>query len=291
MSASPQSWHDRFERLLRPRSVAVVGASPNASFATQILTSLFRYGFPGQIAAVNPKYDRVLDAPCYPSLLDVPGELDLVIVGVAHRLVPSILEQCERRAVGGVCIVTSGFSEISGEAGAERQRELAAWAARTGIPVIGPNCLGFLNAHAKLAPLPPYWETLIPGEVGAVLQSGMMAPATLLPLLARGIGVSVAVTVGNEAVVDAADVIRYLAEDDVTRVIACFTEQIKDPAKFVAACEAAADRRVPIVMLKIGRSEGARRAARAHTGSLVGSDAVIDVLLRRHGVTRVTSLS
>src|SRR3712207_2246688 len=118
----------------------------------------------------------------------------------------------------------------------------------------------------------------------------MMAPATLLPLLARGIGVSVAVTVGNEAVVDAADVIRYLAEDDATRVIACFTEQIKDPAKFVAACEAAADRRVPIVMLKIGRSEGARRAARAHTGSLVGSDAVIDVLLRRLGVTRVDSL-
>ena len=291
MSASPQYWHDRFDRLLRPRSVAVIGASPNSSFATQILTSLFRYGFPGQIVAVNPKYDRVLDAPCYPSLVDVPGEVDLVIVGVAHRLVPSILEQCERRAVGGVCIVTSGFSEISGEAGAERQRELAAWAARTGIPVIGPNCLGFLNAHAKLAPLPPYWETLIPGEVGAVLQSGMMAPATLLPLLARGVGVSVAVTVGNEAVVDAADVIRYLAEDDVTRVIACFTEQIKDPAKFVAACEAAADRQVPIVMLKIGRSEGARRAARAHTGSLVGSDAVIDVLLRRHGVTRVNSLS
>lgn len=284
-------WHDRFERLLRPRAVAVVGASPNASFVTQILTSLFRYGFPGQLSAVNPKYDRVLDAPCYPSLLDVPGDLDLVIIGVTHRLVPSVLEQCEQRGVGGVCVVTSGFSEISGEAGADRQREIAAWAARTGIPVIGPNCLGFLNAHAKLAALPPYWETLIPGEVGAVLQSGMMAPATLLPLLARGIGVSVAVTVGNEAAVDAADVIRYLADDDATRVIACFTEQIKDPAKFVAACEAAADRRVPIVMLKIGRSEGARRAARAHTGSLVGSDAVIDVLLRRHGVTRVNSLS
>jgi len=284
-------WHARFDRLIRPRSVAVIGASPNASFVTQILTSLFRYGFPGRISAVNPKYDRVLDAPCYPSLTDVPGDVDLVIVGIAHRLVPSVLEECEQRGVGGVCIVTSGFSEIGGEAGAERQGELAAWAARTGIPVIGPNCLGFLNAHAKLAALPPYWDTLIPGAVGAVLQSGMMAPATLLPLLGRGIGVSTAVTVGNEAVVDAADVIRHLAEDDETRVIACFTEQIKDPGKFAAACEVAAARQVPIVMLKIGRSEGARRAARAHTGSLVGSDAVQDVLLKRLGVTRVAGLN
>src|SRR5262245_15529300 len=280
----------RLDRLLRPRSVAVVGASPNPSFVSLILKNLLRYGYQGSVVAVNPRHARVLDAPCYPSLLEVPEPPDLVVIGVAHHLVPGILEHCEARRAGAVDIVSSGFAEMSGAEGRQRQRELGAWAARTGIPVAGPNCLGLMNATIGMVALPTVFERLVPGVVGAVLQSGMMAPSVLVPLETREIGLTVAVTTGNEADLETADYIQCLVEDEATRVIACFTEQFKTPERFVAACEAAAAKSKPIVMLKIGRSEGGRRAALAHTGSLVGADRVVDVVLRKLGVTRVRSV-
>ncbi len=276
--------------MFRPRSVAVVGASTNPSFVSGILKNLPRYGYAGSVYAVNPRYDRVLDSPCYPTLLDIPEDVDLVVIGVAHRLVPAVLEHCERKGVGALEIVTSGFSEMGGDEATQRQDELAAWARRTGIPVGGPNCLGLLNATIGMNAFPSVFEKLVPGHVATVLQSGMMAPSVIAPLLARDIGLTIGVTSGNEADLEAADYIRYCAEDDETRVIACFTEQIKTPAKFVAACELAAERQKPIVMLKIGRSEGGRASALAHTGSMVGSDDVIDSVLRKLGVTRVSTV-
>ncbi len=285
-----QFWGRKLDALFRPQSVAVVGASANASFVTSILGSLFTYGYPGSIVAVNPRYDRVQDAPCYPSVLDVPHHLDLVIIGVAHRLVPGVLDQCAQKGVGAVCVVTSGFSEVVSAKGAGRQADIVSWSAWTGIPLLGPNCLGLLNAHERFVALPPYWDRVPGGAVGAVFQSGMMSAAMTLQLVERGMGLSLAVTTGNEAAVNAADVIQYLAEDDVTRVIATFSEQIKSPPRLVAACETAAAAGKPIVMLKIGRSEGARRTARAHTGSLVGADDVVDAALRKLGVTRVSSI-
>jgi acetate---CoA ligase (ADP-forming) len=278
------------DRMLTPRSVAVIGASPNPSFVSSILKNLLRHGYAGSVVAVNPRHTAILGAPCYPSLADVPHPVDLVVIGVAHRLVPGILEQCERRGAGAVEIVSSGFAEVSDAEGERRQAELAAWAARTGIVVGGPNCLGLMNARIGMMALPMVVERLIPGRVGLVLQSGMMVPSVIAPLLARRIGLTVAVSTGNEADLEAADYIRYLVEDDATGVIGCFTEQIKTPERFVAACELAAARRKPVVMLKIGRSEAGRRAARAHTGSLVGADGVVDAVLRKLGVTRVRSV-
>lgn len=278
------------DRMFRPRSVAVVGASPNPSFVSGILKNLLRHGYRGSVVAVNPKYAAVFEAPCYPSIADVPGPLDLVVVGVTHRLIPSVLAQCERKGVGALQIVSSGYSETGGSEGAERQTELAAWARRAGIPVGGPNCLGLMNASIGMMALPTVVERLIPGHLAAVLQSGMMAPSVIVPLLSRGIGLTIGVTTGNEADLEAADYVRYCVEDDQTRVIACFTEQIKTPERFIAACELAAERQKPIVMLKIGRSEAARRSALAHTGSLVGADGVVDVVLRKLGVTRVDTV-
>lgn len=280
----------KLDAMFRPRSVAVIGASPNPSFVAGIFKNLLRYGYEGKVAAVNPRYETILDAPCYPSILDVPDPVDLVVVGVANRLIPTILDQCEQKGVGALEIVSSGYSEMGGVEGAQRQAELAAWAQRTGIPVGGPNCLGLMNASIGMMALPTTVEMLIPGCVGAVLQSGMMAPSVIVPLLARNIGFTIGVTTGNEADLEAADYIRYCVEDENTRVIACFTEQIKTAAKFIEACELAADAGKPIVMLKIGRSETARHSARAHTGSLVGTDEVTDVVLRKLGVTRVASV-
>jgi acetate---CoA ligase (ADP-forming) len=279
----------RLDPLLRPRSVVVVGASPNPSFVSSILKNLLQSGFGGRVAAVNPRYESILDAACYPSVLDVPWPIDLAVVGVSWRQFPLLLEQCERKRVGALVVITSGFAESGGE-GIRRQADLSAWAERTGTPVGGPNCLGLLHAPTGLHALPSTFPRLVEGQVGLVLQSGMMAPSVLTPLFARNIGVTFAVTSGNEADVDLAEYIRYFVDDEQTRVIGCFAEQIKRPQAFIAACELAAEAAKPIAMLKIGRSEAAQRAALAHTGSLVGADAVIDAALEKVGVTRVTSV-
>jgi acyl-CoA synthetase (NDP forming) len=278
------------DRMFRPRSVAVVGASQNPSFVSGIFKNLLRYSYEGTVSAINPRYESILGAPCYGSVLDVPGPLDLVVIGVASRLIPTVLEQCEEKDVGAVEIVSSGFSEMGGAEGAQRQAELAGWARRTGIPVGGPNCLGLMNMTIGMMALPTTLERLIPGKVGAVLQSGMMAPSIIVPLLAREIGFTIGVTTGNEVDLEAADYVRYCVEDDETRVIACYTEQIKTPAKFIAACTLAAERNKPVIMLKIGRSEIAQRSALAHTGSLVGADDVTDAVLRKLGVIRVDTV-
>ncbi len=277
------------DALLKPRSVAVVGASPNPSFVSAALRNLLRYGYEGEVVAVNPRYTEVEGTRCYPSLLDIPHAVDLVVVGVAAARVPALLEEAEHKGVGALDIITSGFAETGAE-GAERQRQLAEWAQRTGIVVGGPNCLGLMHVPSGMIALPTSFGKLLPGSVGVVLQSGMMAPTVLFPLFARGIGVTFAVTSGNEADVEASDYIRYFVDDEETRVIGVFAEQIKTPSRFIEACQAAAERQKPIVMLKIGRSEAARRAALAHTGSMVGSDDVIDAVLKKLGVSRVTSV-
>jgi acetate---CoA ligase (ADP-forming) len=277
------------DRLLRPKSVAVVGASPNPSFVSMILTNLLRHGYGGSVVAINPKYERILDAPCYASIAEVPHDVDLVVVGIGARQLPTLLEQCEAKQVGALEIVSSGFAETGAE-GKRRQVALTNWAERTGIVVGGPNCLGLMHAPSGLHALPTNFERVVSGQVAVILQSGMMAPSVLTPLFARGIGVTFAVTSGNEADLEMADYIRYFVEDEQTRVIGCFAEQIKSPERFLEACEFAADHDKPIVMLKIGRSEAGRRAALAHTGSLVGANDVIDAVLRRCGVSRVASV-
>jgi acyl-CoA synthetase (NDP forming) len=275
--------------LLRPRSVVVVGASPNPSFVSSILKNLLKSGFRGRVAAVNPRNETLLDAACYASVLDVPWPIDLAVVGVSWRQFPTLLEHCELKRVGALVVITSGFAESGGD-GIQRQADLSAWAQRTGTPVGGPNCLGLLHVPSGLHALPSTFPELVEGEVGLVLQSGMMAPSVLAPLFARNIGVTFAVTSGNEADVDLAEYIGYFVDDQQTRVIGCFAEQIKNPHSFVAACQRAANAAKPIVMLKIGRSEAAQRAALAHTGSLVGADGVVDAVLRKLGVTRVRSV-
>lgn len=280
----------RVAALFEPKSVAVIGASIGKSFATNILVNLKRWGFKGPIYPVNPKYESVLDLQCYPSLKDVPGPVDLVVVGVGSAQVLKVLSECEEKGVRAVCIVSSGYADMGGDVGHQRQASLAEWARRTGIIVNGPNCLGLMNAHNGMVALPTPFNGMHTGGVSAVVQSGMLAPSLLMPLLARDVGLRCIVSTGNEVDAEATDYLAWLIDDDKTKVIACYVEQIKSPEKFIAACEQAARRKKPIVMIKAGRSEGARRAALAHTGSLVGSDNVIDAMLAKLGVIRVDTI-
>jgi acetate---CoA ligase (ADP-forming) len=290
-SADPTAFHRAMRALLHPRRIAIVGASPKQGFANTIQKNIVRCGYQGEILPVNPRHAEVLGARAYPSLESLPDGADLAIVVVPSHLVLETLAACERAGVGAVNIITSGFGEKTDDAaGVARQHEIGAFARRTGIRVVGPNCLGNISVPARMTASSGPYPVLRPGPISIALQSGWLTYSLLLPAHDRGIGFSYVVTCGNEADLEMADFIRYYAEDDETRVIGCFVEQFRNPEKLLAAAELAADRRKPVVVLKIGRSEGGRRAALAHTGSLVGADGVADAVLRQHGITRVYNL-
>ena len=278
------------EAIFDARSVAVVGASQKTSFVTRIIRNLVKNGFTGTVSAVNPRYENLDEVPCYPSLAAVPGDVDFALVGVAAEIVPAVLADFEAKHTKAAIVVSSGYADMGTAEGLQRQAMLTEFAQRTGIRIGGPNCLGAMNAHNGLIALPTEFETLVPGHVSAVLQSGMLVPSFTMPLMARGIGVSRVISTGNEADLDAAAYIENFVEDQHTKVIACYIEQIRDARRFEAACEKAAENGKPIVLIKIGSSDGGRHAALAHTGSMVGSDDVTDAMLRRLGVIRVASV-
>ena len=277
--------------LLHPERIAIVGATPKPGFATSILTGLVRCGYEGVIHPITPRYAEVHGRTAYPTLAAIPGGADLAIVVVPNHLVPSVLDDCVRAGVGAVNIISSGFGEQQEDAdGAARQAAIGDFARRTGIRVVGPNCLGNISVPARMTASSGPYPVLRRGGIALALQSGLIAYSIVLPAHDRGMGFSYITTLGNEADVDVADMIRFYADDEETRVIGCFVEQVRTPEKFLAAAELAAARQKPIVMLKIGRSEGGRRTALAHTGSLVGSDEIADAVLRQAGITRVGNL-
>jgi len=279
----------KISRLFRPESVAIVGASQKGGFATEILMNIKKWGFSGEVVAVNPRYEQIEGVPCFPSLSAIPHRIGVAIIAIPSKAIPAVLDDCEAAGVGAIQIISSGFAEQVGD-GFAKQRWLMEWAERTGIPVVGPNCFGLMNPANRLMAVPLDFHTMKAGGISAILQSGTLVYSLLVPLLARGIGIGRVVTIGNEACLDVADFIDYFADEDDTRVITSYCEQIKRPLEFIKACERAADKGKPIVMIKVGRSENARQAALAHTGSLVGSDVAIDAVLKRLGVIRVDTI-
>jgi acetyltransferase len=287
----PVAFDRAMRALLHPRRIAIIGATPNRGFANTIQRRLVACGYTGEIFPVNPNYGEILGLPSFPSLEAIGAPVDLAIVVVPSRMVPDVLESSERTGVGAINIITSGFAEKQeDEIGVARQQLIRDFARRTGIRVVGPNCLGNLSVPNQMVASSGAYPPLRPGPVSLALQSGLLAYSLVIPANDRGIGFSYVVTLGNEADVDVVDMIRYYVDDDETRVIGCFVEQFRRPERLLEVAEHAAERNKPIVVLKVGRSEAGRRAALAHTGSLVGSDAIVDAVMRQHGMTRVYSL-
>ncbi len=273
-----------------PRSVAIIGVSPNWSYVNTVLQQIIALGTPTAVYPVNPLYPEVAGLTSYPRLTDIPGEVDLALIAVPSRLVPDALAQCEAKGVRAVNIITSGFEEVGGEEGARRGKMLRDFVARSGSRIVGPNTFGNFSAVYRFGGMPSVARAMVPGAVGLAFQSGGMAIYAVTAFVDRQIGISHCFTFGNECDLDLAESLHYFAEDDATRVIACFAEQFRNPERFLAAAARCADRGKPIVMLKVGRSEAGRLSAQAHTGSLAGADRVIDAVLAEYGVSRVNSL-
>ena len=278
--------------LLHPRRIAIVGASPRMGFANSIQIMLEGGGYDGEILPVNPRHEEIRGRRCYPTLDAIPGHVDLAILVVPARATLDVLEECAAKGVGAVNIIASGFGEQPDDAeGAARQRQIRDFARRTGIRVAGPNCLGNISVPNRMNAFSgPFDAPLPPGPVAVVFQSGLLSYSVVAPLIDRNIGFRYVVTSGNEADLDATDFMHFFIEDDETRVIGAFIEQFRDAGKLLEVATLAAERHKPIVVLKIGRSEGGKRAALAHTGSLVGADEAADAVMRQHGIIRVDSI-
>ena len=217
------------EALFHPKRLAIVGATPRQGFAYNIHREIIAGGYAGKIFGVTPRHTEVLGAPCYPTLDAIPGGVDKAIVVVPSHLVLDVLGQAERAGVAAVNIITSGFGEQGDGEAHRRQEAIRAFARRTGIRVVGPNCLGIISTPAKMIAIWGPYDTVPRGPVGLVFQSGLLAYCVVTPTSERGFGYTYIVTTGNEADLDATDFMRYYVEDDETRVIGCFIEQFRDP--------------------------------------------------------------
>jgi acetate---CoA ligase (ADP-forming) len=273
-----------------PEAVAIIGVSPNWSYVNTILQQIIALGSPARVYPVNPLYPEVAGLRSYPRLTDIPEPVDLALIAVPSRLVPDALAQCEAKGTRAVNIITSGFEEIGGEEGERRHRMLTDFVARTGNRIVGPNTFGNFSAVHRFGGMPSVARAMEPGRVGLAFQSGGMAIYAVTAFADRHIGVTHCFTFGNECDLDIAASLDYFAQDDATGVIACFVEQFRHPARFLEAAARCADAGKPIVMLKVGRSEAGQASARAHTGSLAGSDKVIAATLEAYGIARVNSL-
>jgi acetate---CoA ligase (ADP-forming) len=281
---------ERLRTFFAPRSIALVGASDNSGWARFIVASCATAGFAGPLTAVHPRATGAFGLPVVPSLRDLAEPADLAFILAPVQAVEGVLDDMGAAGIPNAVVLASGYREV-GEAGRALEDALLDRAVANGVTVLGPNCLGFVNAHSRSAPyaliLPP---PLIAGPVGVALQSGALASVVLAFAKAHAIGLSLLTSMGNEAMMKTADVLDYLVEDEATRVICLFLEEIGDPARFARVAEKADRAGKPIVALKVGSSPAGQQAALAHTGSVAGDDAVVDAVLRQLNVIRVTSL-
>lgn len=276
--------------IFRPRAVAVIGASTQTDcVGRQIFTNLRSYGFPGPVYPVNPKVAAIEGVPCFPSIEVIEGPVELAVIVVPRAAVLSVVEQCARKDVRGLVVISAGFRELSSE-GAALEEELKAAVRRHGMRLIGPNCMGVFHTdpnvrmNATFAPAPPQ-----PGSIGFISQSGALGAAVLSTADQLDLGFSFFASIGNEADVTASDLLAYWQDDPRTDVVLVYLESLPDPAGFRAVAEQIS-RKKPLVVLKGGCSEAGARAAASHTGALAGADEAVDAFLRQCGALRVGSM-
>ena len=277
------------ERLLQARSVAMVGASPKGRWPSFIFNNLKQGKYKGSIYLINPNYQEVWDYPCYPSLKALPEAPEHVLVLVPTRAVFDTLEEAAALGTKAATIYSSGFGEGEDPRSKERGQTLRQLCERTGIVVCGPNCMGTVSVRDGQWCFPTLFPNLRPGPVGLIFQSGGSLGAWLRTAGERGIGFSYAISSGNEVSLDTVDYLNFLIDDPETKLIALMAEGIRRPEEFMSLAAKALAAGKPILAIKLGRSEGARRQAISHTGSLVGSDEVFDAMCRRYGVVRCPS--
>lgn len=269
-----------------PKSIAVIGASSTkGKVGNTVLNNIINSGYKGKIFPINPRVDTVCELPCYKSILDVKDNIDIAIFVIPGKFVNKAAEECGKKKVKGLIIISAGFKEIGGE-GVEREEQLIKIGKKYNMRILGPNCLGFIgiNYNGSFAA-----ETPKKGGIAMISQSGAMLTGMMDYSMTQAFGFSCNISLGNKADLGAVDFIKFLAEDDNTSVILCYLESINDGQKFLEILPKAT-RKKPIVILKSGVSEAGARAASSHTGALAGADIAYDLTFEKCGVIRAKTI-
>jgi Acyl-CoA synthetase (NDP forming) len=282
--------HESMKAIFEPRSIAVIGAGRRkGQLGHEIVSNLRHSGFTGDLSVVNPNANEIEGVRSYPSLSDISGPVDLAIVVVPAAEVESVIDDCVKKSVRGVVLITAGFAE-TGEAGREAERRLLDKVRTAGIRMVGPNCMGVINTDPTIRMHGTFSATFPPaGNVAMSSQSGALGVAILDYAQSLNIGFSTFLSVGNKADVSGNDLIQYWGEDRRTDVILLYLESFGNPRKFGEIAKRVGKTK-PIVVVKAGRSVSGARAAASHTGALATSDAIVADLLRQAGVIRTDTL-
>ncbi|ADG13597.1 CoA-binding domain protein [Methanocaldococcus infernus ME] len=262
--------------MFNPKAIAIIGATPKEGKAGySILKNLLK--FKGKLYPINPKYSEIFGIKCYKSILDVDDKIDLAIIVVPNVVVPQVLEECGKKGVKYVVIISAGFSEVGN---VELENKVRGILKKYNIRAIGPNCFGLINAHINLNAT---FSKVFPekGNISLISQSGAVIDAILdiLPLL--NIGVSKVVSLGNKIDIQESDILEILKDDEETRVIGIYLESLKDKNFLKVAKEVA--KKKPIIVLKAGKSEAGKRAAKSHTGALAGENELYEAIFKQCG--------
>jgi acetyltransferase len=269
-----------------PTSIAVIGASDTkGKVGNTVLNNIINSGYKGKIFPINPRAKEVCDLPCYKSVLDVPEDIEIAIFVIPGKFVNAAAEECGKKGLKGLIVISAGFKEIGGE-GVEREEKLIQISKKYNMRILGPNCLGFigLNYNGSFAA-----ETPKEGGIAMISQSGAMLTGMMDYSMTQAFGFSCNISLGNKADLGAVDFIEFLAEDENTSVILCYLESITDGQKFLEILPEAT-RKKPIVILKSGVSEAGARAASSHTGALAGADIAYDLAFEKCGVIRAKTI-
>ncbi len=291
--STPRIAATAIERLLRPRSVAIVGASDKpGALGASVLANLERHAFGGAIHLINPKRDCIGDRSCLASIGELPEGVDVAVLAIPRPAVLESVRDLAARKVGAVIIFSAGFAE-GGAQGLAEQDEIARIAGQAGMLVEGPNCLGLVNGVDAI-PL-TFVEAAVKrlgdrAGIGIVSQSGAMACVLGVTVASRDLGLSYSVSTGNEAGSGVEDYVEYLVEDPATQVIALIVEQFRQPKRFLAAAERARGKGKTIILLHPGKSQAARISAATHTGAMAGDYAVMRTKVARAGVVFAETL-
>ena len=277
------------DAIFKPRNVAVIGATEKEdSVGRTLLWNLIRNPFGGTVFPVNPKRSNILGIRAYPSIRDVPDQVDLAVIVTPAPTVPGVIAECVEAGVKGAIIISAGFKE-TGEAGAKLEQQILEQARDAQMRIIGPNCLGVMS------PLTGINATFakgmaVPGSVGFISQSGALCTSVLDWSLQDNVGFSAFISIGSMLDVDWADLLYYLGDDQRTKAIVMYMETIGNAGRFLSAAREVALAK-PIIVIKAGRTAAAAKAAASHTGSLAGSDDVLEAAFRRVGILRVDRIS
>ena len=280
----------KLEAIFRPRSVAVIGASPKReSIGGRILHNLIDFGFEGEVFPVNPQYEVVHSMKCYPTIEAIPDAVDCAIIVIPRELVLEVAEACGRKGVRGLVVISAGFRELGPE-GAALEGRLVEIVRRYGMRMVGPNCYGVVNTNPTVR-LNATFSKLHPrrGGIAFMSQSGALGQVVLEHAERFAVGFSMIASVGNKANVSGNDLLQYWRDDPDTDVILLYLESFGNPRKFSLITRELTKRK-PILAIKAGRTAAGARATVSHTGALAGLDIAVDALFEQCGILRVTTV-